>query len=83
MNFFIFLLYYFICTIFLGIIGVLIYKFYFKGKLNKISSLAEKQIDDYFQAYDKDFLNAFDYDLKREKMQSEDDNNDKKIYSSF
>lgn len=83
MNFFIFLLYYFICTILLGIIGVLIYKFYFKGKLNKISSLAEKQIDDYFQAYDKDFLNAFDYDLKREKMQSEDDNNDKKIYSSF
>lgn len=83
MNFLIFLLYYFICTILLGIIGVLIYKFYFKGKLNKISHLAEKQIDDYFQAYDKDFLNAFDYDLKREELQSEDKDNDKKIYSSF
>ena len=52
MSFLLFLLYYFICTIILVIIGVLLYKFYLKKKCSDISKFTEKQIDKYFNSYD-------------------------------
>lgn len=51
MNYFIFLGYYLITTIFIFIIAYLIYKFYFKRKVKKISLDQEKILEEFFKNY--------------------------------
>lgn len=52
MDFLLFILYYLICTLIFGVVGLFIYRFYIRKKCFDISRIAEKQIDDYFSAYD-------------------------------
>lgn len=72
MNFLIFLLYYFICTLVLFLIAFMIIKIIFKKKCFDLSKYAEKEIDNYFHAYD-DNLNTLLNDLKKEEGDSNDD----------
>lgn len=52
MNLGLFILYYLICTIILIIITLFVLKFVFKKKFNLVSRVAERTIEDYFNAYD-------------------------------
>lgn len=56
MNLGLFIFYYLICTIILVLITLFIIRFIFKKKCNIISRIAQKTINDYFNAYDTDDL---------------------------
>ena len=73
MNFLLFMLYYFICSIILGLVLLCIYRFYVKRKCEIVSRTAEKAIDDYFKAYDSDF--PVDFDTLRNYKNIVGDNN--------
>ena len=55
-----FVLYYIFSTILNIILFLFIYRFYVKKKCTIFSDIADKQIDDYFKAYDTDFENLTD-----------------------
>lgn len=66
MNFWLFCLYYFICSLILGLVLLLIYHLFIKKKCFDVSKLAEKTIEDYFNAYDlNDIVDEIDYNEKR------------------
>lgn len=52
MDFWLFVFYYIICTIFLLIVGLVSYKLVFRRRLDKISNTFEKQLENYFNNYD-------------------------------
>lgn len=58
MSFLLFALYFFICTLILFLIVFLILKFLVKKKCFTFSKLAEKEIDNYFHAYDDNINNT-------------------------
>lgn len=62
MSFLLFLLYYFICSFIFLVVGLVVYRFFIRKKCLDFSRIAEKQIDDYFKAYDipDDFVTSDD-----------------------
>ena len=52
MNFFVFIGYYLICTLILFLIGFIIVKLILRKHCFDFSKYAEKEIDNYFHAYD-------------------------------
>ncbi len=80
MNIGLFILYYLICTIVLVLITLFIVRFIFKKKCNIISRVAEKTINDYFNAYDTENLtDIFNFDETKENLNL-NDNLDKQIH---
>ena len=55
MSFCLFLLYYLICSLILGLVLLFVYRFIVKRKCHIIERTAEKAIDDYFNSYDSFF----------------------------